>query len=317
MSLGTILEVAIGILFVWILLALITSQVSDWVASWFKWRANMLETTIQNMLGCESMCVDFYKHPLIKGLHSDSGKRKPSYIPKNQFALVVFELFIKAGTDESSLTQTSKTLEEGTESIFTRLKAAIEKIGNNPQDNKQQLARALETLLLDVQSVGNQIQNADQALAQARKRTEAWFDDAMERLSGSYKRRAQYSAIVIGMIIAIGTNADSLAIANALWTQPLVREAIVTQAEQLELPEDPNNVAPELHLENLSTLQSLSLPIGWAKENIPTDFNGWFLKAGGILLSGAAAAQGAPFWFEILRKLLNFRSNPTPPKEDK
>ncbi|GAB4580173.1 MAG: hypothetical protein Fur0022_29120 [Anaerolineales bacterium] len=317
MSIGVIVEVVIGVLFVWILLALITSQVSDWAASLFKWRSDMLEDTIKNMLGCESMCMDFYSHPLIKGLHTGKGKRKPSYIPNNQFALVVFDLLIKAGTEDSQILKAGKAVEAQAESIFAKLRTAIHKIGSNPNDDKQGLARALETLLIDVASAGDKIQDADQALAQARKRTEAWFDNAMERLSGAYKRRAQFSTIVIGMVLAFSINADSLAIANALWTQPLVREAIVAQAEQFQLPqEETDTPAPEAPLEYVNTLQGLSLPIGWAPENVPSDFNGWFVKLGGILLSGAAAAQGAPFWFEILRKVLNFRA-PVPSKDEK
>jgi hypothetical protein len=44
----------------------------------------------------------------------------------------------------------------------------------------------------------------------------------------------------------------------------------------------------------------------------------WMSKAGGWLLSGALAAQGAPFWFDILKKLVNIRSagkNPTEEQE--
>ncbi|MCB9135100.1 MAG: hypothetical protein H6636_06715 [Anaerolineales bacterium] len=307
MSLTIIIEVVIGVLFVWILLALITSQVSEWLAALFKWRAKMLETTIRNMLGCESLCKDFYGHPLIKGLHSDAGKRIPSYIPKNQFALVVFDVFIQAGTKESEVVKTVEQVESQAGTVYNQLRAAVDHFSKKIGDDKQGLAHAMDTLFIDVKTVGEKVQEADQALGQARKRMEAWFDDAMDRLSGAYKRRAQLSAILIGMVLAFAINADSLAIANALWTQPAVRDAVVAQAEQLQLPENQTSPSQEQTLEYVNTLGELSLPLGWGPENIPSNFNSWIVKVGGILLSGAAAAQGAPFWFEILRKLLDLR----------
>jgi len=35
---------------------------------------------------------------------------------------------------------------------------------------------------------------------------------------------------------------------------------------------------------------------------------GWLLKFFGLLISGVAAAQGAPFWFDMLKRLINIRS---------
>jgi hypothetical protein len=318
MNIGVVVEVAIGVMFVWILLALITSQMSDWVSSWFKWRANMLAESIQNMLSCESLCEDFYKHPLINGLHSASGKRKPSAIPGKQFASVVFDIFINAGT-ASSITKKA-------EPIFTQLRETIHKIGGpdykeeTPQEgqktyNKTKLAHALDTLLIDI---SDEVNKADASLAESRKRIETWYDDAMTRLSGHYKRRLQLAALVIGMAVSFALNADSLAIASSLWTQPLVREAVVAQAEQFQLPENQGDGDPlQGALATAGEVQALSIPIGWSAENVPADANGWFLKIGGIIVSGAAAAQGAPFWFEILRKILNFRSGGGSKKEEK
>ena len=39
------------------------------------------------------------------------------------------------------------------------------------------------------------------------------------------------------------------------------------------------------------------------------DMTGWLLKLLGLLITGVAAAQGAPFWFDILKNLVNVRSN--------
>ena len=310
MNIGVILEVAIGVLFVWVLLALITSQISEWISTWLQWKSR---------LSCDGMCEDFYAHPLIKGLHTSRGKRKPSAIPTRQFVAVVFDVFLHAGT-EKSISQKPKP-------VFLQLKDAIHEAegtergtasgedGQKKYYNKTQLARALHTLLIDV---SDDLDKADESLAEARKRMEAWFDDAMERLSGAFKRQVQVTTLLIGIFIAAAMNADSLAIANGLWTQPLVREAVVTQAGQFQLPENQTETTPwQEALKSAGDLQALSVPVGWAPENVPTTGNGWFLKVGGILVSGIAAAQGAPFWFDIMRKILNFRSGSETKKEEK
>ena len=43
------------------------------------------------------------------------------------------------------------------------------------------------------------------------------------------------------------------------------------------------------------------------------DLTGWLLKLFGLLVSGVAAAQGAPFWFDILKKVVNIRSSGASP----
>jgi hypothetical protein len=51
--------------------------------------------------------------------------------------------------------------------------------------------------------------------------------------------------------------------------------------------------------------------------NAPVDSTGWWSKVIGILITAAAAAQGAPFWFDILKKLINVRSTGPNPSEQK
>jgi hypothetical protein len=124
--------------------------------------------------------------------------------------------------------------------------------------------------------------------------------------------------LIVGIVLAFALNADSLAIANKLWTDPLVREAIIKQAENFQLPEEGTTGTPQQTAEAyISDLQGLAIPIGWTPDNMPAQLidgkvnknftNEWMMKVGGILLSGIAAAQGAPFWFEIMKKIINVR----------
>jgi hypothetical protein len=43
-----------------------------------------------------------------------------------------------------------------------------------------------------------------------------------------------------------------------------------------------------------------------------TEWQLWFIKLAGLLLTGLAISQGAPFWFDILNKFMVIRSTVKP-----
>jgi len=140
MYIEELLEVAIGLVFVWFMLALACMQAQEVIAGAFKLRARDLEKAIRGMLeepesahvfkrlaewvkrilkksegAKKSELVDkLYNHQLIRAL-SKPGK-KPSYIPDRTFALALFDVVVTAGTDASvigeALNTWSKKLED-------------------------------------------------------------------------------------------------------------------------------------------------------------------------------------------------------------
>jgi len=187
--------------------------------------------------------------------------------------------------------------------------------------------------------VARAIQNAkdaDDAIARVRTNVETWFDSSMSRLSGYYKRRVQRWAFAIGVIVALVLGLDSIAIGKTLWFDQTVRAVIVTEAQQTTRTAQ----TPEQLIGRLSSLQ---VPAGWTVKTDAAICRGYFglnlsrciYPAGlgaaadqlfrasffqtllGILITGIAAAQGAPFWFEILSKLVNMRSSGSSPSADK
>jgi hypothetical protein len=61
------------------------------------------------------------------------------------------------------------------------------------------------------------------------------------------------------------------------------------------------------------TLESLSLPIGWDGDaSIPTSTREWLRWFVGILVTAFAAMLGAPFWFDVLNKIMVVRSTLKP-----
>lgn len=300
MDLTVIIQVAIGIIFVWVILAVITSQIQEWIASSLAWRASMLENAIEQMLGNPEVKNKLYNHPLIQGLYSSNGKRKPGGIPQDKFAMVLFEEVINSGITVADAKNT-----------FDNLKKSVSALKSKGEGSAlTNFANSLDTLLIGIEEKAD---DATHSITEARVRVESWFNDSMERLGGAYRRRMQIVGIIVGIAVAATLNVDTGAIMNTLWRDPVLRQAIVTQASQVKETDVQSGQTPSIEeiAKNAEKLNVLSLPIGWSSKNIPTDANGWVAKIVGILLSGMAAAQGAPYWFDIMRKLVT-RNPPVP-----
>jgi hypothetical protein len=114
---STILDVAIGMIFIYLLLSLMCSAANEIIELLLKKRAIDLEQAIREMLngnsnpGSQDIVQDFYNHPLINGLFEGSyeGSRiankmswvrrtlLPSYIPARNFALAIMDLVVPGG----------------------------------------------------------------------------------------------------------------------------------------------------------------------------------------------------------------------------
>lgn len=58
------------------------------------------------------------------------------------------------------------------------------------------------------------------------------FLDTMNRASGWYKRKAIVISVFWAAVVVVLANADTLSIAHKLWASPLLRDAVVAQAER-------------------------------------------------------------------------------------
>lgn len=83
-----LLDVVVGVAFVYLLLALICTTANEWIAAARGLRAKTLEKGIGQLLG--PLAGDFYRHPLVATL-SEPGKR-PSYIPAHIFSSATLDV---------------------------------------------------------------------------------------------------------------------------------------------------------------------------------------------------------------------------------
>jgi hypothetical protein len=69
-------------------------------------------------------------------------------------------------------------------------------------------------------------------ISKVRENIEAWFDSAMDRVSGWYKRRAQWISLALGLGMAILFNADTITIGSSLSSDASMRNALVAAAQE-------------------------------------------------------------------------------------
>ena len=454
MNLGPIAEVAIGIMFVWIVLSLTTIQLQEWVSTMIDKRARDMEDAIHEMLANPNLKAQFYDHPVVRGLTSKKRKepsripawfyrypilrgftkekrKLPSYIPSQQFSLALFDIVVTSGTESSliqqgilkirddlqtdakipvdravivelnllsDLARSAAATEAGT--AFTKstlallkkraedfalkypdlsplIEAALEEAKNRKADMDDLLKhkevptaedafnglrrgvaalsvispefnQTLNALLLNIEEY---ISGSETKLAKARKSVEKWFDDSMDRVSGVFKRYSQSMALLIGFLVALILNVDSINLTLYLWREPAVRAALAQNASQFQLPEGEMQSNPEQALQDFrDQFSGLSLPVGWVINDgqgsaisdascqlfpgnnqafgIPiigtnkcvappqsNNQNNIFLKLSGIFITALAARQGAPFWFDILKRIVNLRGTGANPAE--
>ncbi len=181
------------------------------------------------------------------------------------------------------------------------------------------LKRTLDDLVANAKTYATV---SETAIVVARTNVETWFNNAMDRANGWYKRNRQVGAFVIALILAALINVDSINIATHLWREPTLRQAVVAQAERYKLPAaDTQEQTPLQDVGELETtfnelqqsLKKLDLPIGWKKT--PQDW-GILSTIGGLIITAAAATLGAPYWFDILQKLIGIRSTGKVPEPD-
>ena len=100
---STILEVVIGVVFVYLLLSILCTAANEWVAAMTKRRGEMLRKGIRQLLEKQPIRGDsdpsgflneFYKHPLISGMMHD--KNHPTYLAPRTFAAVVTDILTAA-----------------------------------------------------------------------------------------------------------------------------------------------------------------------------------------------------------------------------
>src|SRR5438046_6261359 len=277
---STILDAAMGIIFIYLLVSLVISAINELIAAMLKSRAKNLSQGIQALLQDPSQAgwvARLYQHPLTQSL--SPANSKPSYIPSRTFALALLDLIAPATTDGS------RTLAD--------VKAGMV---NLPQPLQRTLTNLLDEAHHDVERLKTQI--------------EIWFNNGMDRASGWYKRKTQWIQFFLGLSLVILLNIDSVHIGRTLFAvnSPL-RASLVESAKSFVAQPGGTNRPMKDVVEAISTA---SLPIGWSE--LPRR-DQWLTMILGWLITAFAVSLRRPLWVDRRHTCLTVRASGKAPEE--
>lgn len=202
-----VIDVAIGMVFVYLLLSLVCSAANELIETILKDRAKKLEEGIRSLLNNEELANKVYNHTLVSALYTKT-KGKPSYIPSRTFALALLNVVAPDATKTGS----------GADPV----QAVRDAVSNLPANHA---AAPIKDALLAL------IDEAQGDINKLRLNIQNWYDGAMDRVSGWYKRRVHVIIVILGLLVTIGLNVDSIAIFKALANDKAMRESLVVAAD--------------------------------------------------------------------------------------
>lgn len=316
-----ILDIALTLVFIYFMLGLIVSSLNEIVMSFLKKRQAFLKEAISELLFDEhwkGISTQLINSPFIQSLKKKND-HFPAYIPSRSFAQAMIDVI--RNNKDTELT--------------------VKKIREELTGDNSPIKGEAKKMLLGL------LDQAENDFSKFQSGLERFYDDAMDRANGWYKKYVRVWIFCISISLCILLNVDSILITKRLWQDPAIakQSADLVQENMKNISMDStkkfaviktdagtdtmglvtidnNNVDAAMNktataslkknVKNIkvttAVIKELPIPIGWGKGNYPVTFWGWFPKLFGWLLTAFALMLGAPFWFDLLNKIVNLRS---------
>lgn len=296
-----ILEVGIGLVFMYLVISSICSGIVEAGVKISKLRSKHLKTALGKLLddpNYNGFVKQLYEHHLISSPLKDK-LGDPTWLSSKKFAAAVFDIL------------TSDTTED------ERYKAVEAKIKTIKDDN-------VRTRLLNI------LKSSAEDLDSMKDKVESWFNDSMEAVTEWYRKRMRLFVTICSVIVVGSMNADTIYVAQQLWNDDELRAATVATSQSYaenygERLADTTPVSEDSLLASLKNQLELvkgdintakTLPVGWNCEQLPggIGYDGnsdpvifWLVKILGLVFTIGAVSLGSTYWYATLKSLLNLR----------
>ena len=375
-----LLEISLGLLFLFTLFSVLVSAANEVIVGFFKSRsASLWDGMLTLFNNDDNLRTKFFAHPLIKSLEppksigwvlNNTKRNIPSYIEPRTFAVVLLDLLknprgVLDGV-ERELTQTLAAIRAGDTSGLVGAEAHLRMLAGQldiATDSGKQFAAEIESvcasfstvstnaagviavvdgllarlpahqrIALDagIKAVAPKLEGTLKTLADSaagsleslRDEIEGWFRQGMESVSGWYKRWTQAVQFGLALLLAASVNVDVIRIAEALQADAQLRHATATQAagvvsSQQVVASNASADDQTQYKEALAKLNSTTLPMGWEPNSVVYFHQHPVWVVFGWLIAAVAASFGAPFWFDLLKRVANLRGSEPNPDERK
>lgn len=313
------IDVALGLIVVYLTFALALTALNEGIAATLGSRAKWLRRGLDGLLAPaagqsgKAQVDAFFKSPFVALMGLE---RPPSYLD----AWTVLQGALSTlGTKRAR--------------VFATVDAVREALQGLPAD--MPLRVAVEDLCARAQG----------DMEKFRTLLDAWFDGFEQQLIGWYRRKTQLVLAALAVAVAVAFNVDTLALMRQLSLDPAARKAVVDLALKTAQdpavkaavdarrpkpadPADPASAAgapasaasapaaaasagAALAARQRDALLATGLELGWTRERWAEawkDGRAAVSKLAGVLLSALAISLGAPFWFDLLKRVVAIRA---------
>ncbi len=338
-----IVNLALSLSFAYFILSLTVSTVHEFIYSVLSCKRGLfLKTAIWQLFyndkEWEKIVAKIWDSPHIKALQSD-GNQYPSYIPAKNFALALMDQFrdpdqpqlldmneiraVLTGPDKQGLVTGELRkillgLFERAEGDLTLFQKQIEKFYNDAMERAAGIyTRSTRKAMLVISLVLAIAVNADTI-------------NIAKQLWSNPTSLAQTADKVTAAVQNISRQSDSKSPADLKFNGDQV--TVIQVDTTVRVPTGDSTQKDTITVKKLAQqikgtvvyLQNTGIPIGWSAHNIPeynpgdkdgngktTEWDlvfGWIFKLFGFALTAAALSLGAPFWFDLLNKIVNLRA---------
>ena len=353
MSSFPIIDLVVGIIFIYFMLSIICSSAVELFLSIFKSRAGLLENWLKQIFNLPALDSDgkplhvslgqaIMDHCMVTAL-SKRGTSNTYIDPQNFVSALLDKITISPSPADSN----------GIELPPTSLAGYIEAIQNSTvlsgelkrtilifANEASLAASAIRSVPANI--TGNITTSVKSEMQLFRDRLESWYSTNADRLTGTFKRtKAMPLTIMVSVIMVVSLNTDSIEISKYLYNNKAASKDLATTAintfqnykDQMDtvLKTAASNSAGSTTTinqlktqttqlqNNIDSLRALDLPLGWKAANLKDlkSFTDYSVKhIPGWLATILAIMLGAPFWFDLLNKISNLRGSGPKPSLD-
>lgn len=314
MDVSAILDVVIGVVFVFLVFSLVVSGIGEAISRALAWRSRHLWRALTKLIDGRSpsalrdqrpktsleptaptstipastvasdgrLTESLYAHPLILQLEGRNvtERSRLAAIPKTDFARALIDIVAPNDAEPSTV---------------ERVRQEVMKWGKDVPMRAPLLALTAEA--------EGQISRLQDSLGE-------WFDARMEFLTAAYRRHVKWLLLGVAIVVTLVFNVDSVRAARTFYEDEALRTAVAQRAIGLTTQcenKSESELATCIREGAEEANASLTLPVGWSEGG---GVDGWHVL--GWLIAVIALSQGGPFWFDVLRKVSGLRGSKSP-----
>jgi hypothetical protein len=316
MNLTTWIDVAIGLTLIYLGVSLFVTIINEFIAQTFNLRGQQLHASLKLLIDDNEIRRALIQSPALESFFKDPPRKGGFYVVINMLKQLVTLLLptnrLPSYVDPNILGRMLVGSLSSPSKADNAISKISEKIEALPDSSlKTQLQAIARTSGGTVNHFVSEVSD--------------WLDRSLTMMSESYKRNLQIISFGAGLTIAVILNINTITLTQHLYLDKEARDAMTTLAIQIneqttkqsfeECISSPEKILSDIACAPFKGLVEViqernttlgEMPIGWPEGSLtlfpssPIDWLGW-------LLTALAVSLGAPFWFDLLNKIVSIR----------